>query len=326
MPIVVNSNASATSASFNLSRANDSLRSSLERLSSGKRINGSGDDAGGMAVAYKLESQSSRTSAMIQNTQNGLSFLQVQDGAMETVGKVVNRMAELRVMADDVTKNSSDIENYSKEFIELQIQLKQMKEQKFNGISLFAQTGHTLNGGGSKETGQYTPSNANPISYEKFGHQLLTSPDGVSNEGSISLNVINLEFVLSIGTLSGTGSGSDVDLGGLGNTGAGGGTQLTAQGYVSSILHVAVSQFTAVIEKIADARAENGAEQNRVMQAMELLQTNLTNMEAAHGRIVDTDVAHESTKYARHNVLVQAGAAMTAQANQLTNVALQLIG
>jgi flagellin len=62
------------------------------------------------------------------------------------------------------------------------------------------------------------------------------------------------------------------------------------------------------------------------MQAMELLQTNLTNMEAAHGRIVDTDVAHESTKYARHNVLVQAGAAMTAQANQLTNVALQLIG
>ena len=114
MPIVVNTNTSAITASFNLSRANDALRSSLERLSSGKRINGSGDDAGGMAVAYKLESQTARTNAMIQNTQNGLSFLQVQDGAMETIGKVVNRMAELRVMADDITKNSGDIENYSK--------------------------------------------------------------------------------------------------------------------------------------------------------------------------------------------------------------------
>lgn len=326
MPIVVNTNSSAVSASFNLSRANDALRSSLERLSSGKRINGAGDDAGGMAVAYKLESQASRTNAMIQNTQNGLSFLQVQDGAMETIGKVVNRMAELRVMADDVTKNSGDIENYSKEFIELQIQLGQMKQQKFNGISLFAQTGHTLNGNGSKETGYYTPSDSSPLAYEKFGHTLLTSPDGLSEEGSISLNVINLEFVLSIGTLSGTGSGSNVDLGGLGNTPGSGGVNLSSQGYITSILHVDVDQFTAVIEKIADARAENGAEQNRVMQAMELLQTNLTNMEAAHGRIVDTDIAYESTKYAKHNVLVQAGAAMTAQANQLTNIALQLLG
>ena len=326
MPIVVNTNTSAITASFNLSRANDALRSSLERLSSGKRINGAGDDAGGMAVAYKLESQTARTNAMIQNTQNGLSFLQVQDGAMETIGKVVNRMAELRVMADDITKNSGDIENYSKEFIELQIQLKQMKQQKFNGISLFAQTGHTSTFGGNTATGKYTPSDSSPLDYEKYGRTLLTSPDGVSNEGSISLNVINLEFVLSIGTLSGTGSGSDVDLGGLGNSAAGGGNQISSDGYITSILHVAASQFTAVIEKITDARAENGAEQNRVMQAMELLQTNLTNMEAAHGRIVDTDIAYESTKYARNNVLVQAGAAMTAQANQLTNVALQLIG
>ena len=79
MPVVVNSNASATSASFNLSRANDSLRKSLERLSSGKRINNAGDDAGGLAVAYKLNSKANRTTAILQNTQNGLSFLQVQD-------------------------------------------------------------------------------------------------------------------------------------------------------------------------------------------------------------------------------------------------------
>ena len=111
MPIVVNSNASATAASNNLSKANNALRASLERLSSGRRINSSRDDAGGMSVAYKLESRTTRTHATIQNAQNGLSFLQVQDGAMESIAKIANRMSELRVMADDVIKNSSDIEN-----------------------------------------------------------------------------------------------------------------------------------------------------------------------------------------------------------------------
>jgi flagellin len=326
MPIVVNSNASATSASMNLSRANDALRSSLERLSSGKRINSSRDDAGGMAVGYKLESRAIRTRATIQNVQNGLSFLQVQDGALETIAKVATRMSELRVLAEDVTKNSSDVENYSKEFIELQFQLQQTKQQKFNGISLFAQTGHTLKGSGTKGTGLYTPSDDSPVSYEIFQHTLLTHPDGESTAGSISLNVLNLEFVLFIGNLSGSGNGSGVDLGGLGNSPGGGGTQLTSRGFISSILHVSVGQFTSVIEKIADARAENGAEQNRALESIDLLQTNLSNMEAAQGRIMDTDVAYESTRYARQNVLVQASASMTAQANQLTNIALQLMG
>ena len=135
MPIVVNSNASATSASYNLSRANDALRKSLGRLSSGNRINSPADDAGGLAVAYKLDSKLNRTEAVIQNSQNALSFLQVQDGALATVGKVLDRMGELRTMAQDITKNSGDIENYSKEFVELQSQLSQIRQEKFNGIT-----------------------------------------------------------------------------------------------------------------------------------------------------------------------------------------------
>ena len=144
MPIVVNSNSSATTASFNLSRANDSLRKSLARLSSGKRIVDPADDAGGMAVAYKLDSKLSRTEAARQNLQNGISYLQVQDGALTTVAKIVDRMAELRTMANDVTKNTQDVENYSKEFIELQRQLNQIRHEKFNGISLFQVADHPL--------------------------------------------------------------------------------------------------------------------------------------------------------------------------------------
>ena len=104
MPIVVNSNTTATTASFNLSHANDALRKSIARLSSGKRIVNPADDAGGMAVAYKLESALKRTDAVRQNVQNGISFLQVQDGALATVGKILDRMAELRTMASDITK------------------------------------------------------------------------------------------------------------------------------------------------------------------------------------------------------------------------------
>ena len=113
-----------------------------------------------------------------------------------------------------------------------------------------------------------------------------------------------MQFTLSLGTTGDLGTGTTI----------------------TDITTVNVSQFTEVIERIANARAENGAEQNRVLQTIDLLQTNLTNIEAAHGRIMDTDVALESTRFARHNILVQASAAMTAQANQLTNVALQLIG
>jgi flagellin len=326
MPIVVNSNASATQASFNLSRANDSLRKSLARLSSGNRINSPADDAGGLAVAYKLNSKLNRTEAVIQNSQNALSYLQVQDASLQTVGKVLDRMAELRTMAADITKNSGDIENYTKEFMELQSQLNQIHKETFNGISLFGATASAaVTGELQKGEGTYLDASGNTVTFSTFSRELITHPDGQSASGSISLNVVNLQFVLSVGTLAANGTtGGGIDLGNIeGNQASSLGT---TGGFINNILNVNVSQFTAAIEKLADVRAENGAEQNRIMNSIDLLQTNMTNLEAAHGRIMDADIALESTRFARHNVLVQASAAMTAQANQLTNVALQLLG
>lgn len=326
MPIVVNSNASATEASFNLSRNNEALRKSLGRLSSGKRISNPADDAGGLAVAYKLNSTINRSYATIQNAQNSLSYLQVQDSALATTGKILDRMAELRTMAQDITKNSGDIENYSKEFIELQSQLRQIKEEKFNGISLFSVSAATT--GSSKAQlsttsgGVYVDANGASQTYNKFGRELITHPSGTSSNGSISLNVVNMQFVLSL-----NGTGRTQNLGGISN--AAGGIASTAMGddnFITKIRDVSVSEIINAIEKLADARAENGAEQNRIMNSINLLQTNVTNLEAAHGRIMDADIALESTRFARYNVLVQASAAMTAQANQMTNVALSLIG
>ena len=195
MPIVVNSNSSATTASFNLSRANDALRKSLGRLSSGNRINNPADDAGGLAVAYKLNSKVGRTSAIMQNTQNALSYLQVQDSGLQTAGKIVDRMAELRVMSQDITKNTQDIENYSKEFVELQSQLNQVSKEKFNGISLFASSSASeVNGILNKvEDTDAAAEKYGELAYDTFSRTLLTHDSGVSTSGSIKLNVVNFQ-------------------------------------------------------------------------------------------------------------------------------------
>ena len=328
MPLVVNTNSAATSASFNLSRANEALRKSLGRLSSGKRINSPADDAGGLAVAYKLNSKSNRTQGVIQNVQNSLSYLQMQDGSLETIGKILDRMAELRTMAQDITKNTGDIENYTKEFVELQGQLKQIKGETFNGVSLFAANGETGTSFGTdsnKTVTEVTTNGTQQLTFDKYSRTLYTHPSGQTNDGSISLNLINLEFVLSIGSLS---SGGDANLGdiGSGNATATANDGIGTDGFIDDILELSVGQLTRAIERVADARAENGAEQNRALGVLDMLESSLINLEAAHGRIMDADIALESTRFARHNVLVQAGAAMTAQANQLTNVALALLG
>lgn len=343
MPIVVNTNSAATTASFNLSRANEALRKSLGRLSSGNRITSPADDAGGLAVAYKLNSKANRTSAVMQNVQNALSYMQLQDSALQTVGKILDRIAELRTMAQDVTKSSSDIENYSKEFIELQSQLKQVKNDTFNGISLFSSGTYDV----SNDPTMIRADNGLDIAakdasaaaqFHKYGRTLYTHPGGQTNDGSISLNVVNLEYVLHMGklneqnrpywdTTNGVATATSVNLGDIdGDQASATDNGLNADGFVQSIMGVSLGQLTAAIERLADVRAENGAEQNRAMQVYDLLRTNLTNLEAAHGRIMDADIALESTRFARHNVLVQSGAAMTAQANQLTGIALSLLG
>ena len=324
MPIVVNTNASATAASYNLNKANNALMKSLARLSSGNRITQPSEDAGGLAVAYKLDATMKRTEAVLNNHQNALSYLQVQDGVLSTMGAIVNRMAELKTMSMDVTKNTSDIENYSKEFRELQSQLSQLRLEKFNGISLFsdaaADTGTNSNASASFS---FVDENneSSSVTYRSHSRTLNTHPSGLDADGSISINVVNLQWMLG---LDGTANSdlNDDNLAGL--TANSNNSGMTGDIF-TDITTISIYQFTHVIEKIADARAESGAEQQRINQSYELHQTNLVNLEAAHGRIMDADIALESTRFAKNNVLVQASASMTAQANQLSSIALTLL-
>ena len=147
MPITINSNASASYASFHLGRNQSALQKSLTRLSSGSRITQPIDDAGGLAVSLKLQSAITRLDGAQKNVQNAISFLEVQDGVLESAGKIMNRMIELKGLSTDVMKNSSDNANYNREFKDLQQQLFDMGALKFNGVSLFATT--TTRAGGT---------------------------------------------------------------------------------------------------------------------------------------------------------------------------------
>ena len=181
MPLVINTNTSATAASNHLDQNNLSLKKSLSRLSSGKRIVSSADDAGGLAVASKLNSTLFRNVRVRESLNNSLSFLQTQAGALQVVGKVLSRMTELKTHSLDISKNDQDYENYNKEFLELQGQLNQISRQKFNGISLFSTNNvmHPINttvvlrgmsdATISLGTGTATTPGGEPVSYDKFG-------------------------------------------------------------------------------------------------------------------------------------------------------------
>ena len=94
------------------------------------------DDAGGLAVGMKLQSSLKRAAASRMNTQNGISFLQMQDGVMKIAGEILDRMSELKSFYNDISKNATDRETYNHEFHELQ-ELNALKAQKLNGVSLF---------------------------------------------------------------------------------------------------------------------------------------------------------------------------------------------
>ena len=280
--ISINTNGAASAAAYNLSNVNVSLQKSLQRLSSGSRINSSYDDAGGLAVSMKLSAAIRRTEATQANVSNSIAFLETQDGVLKSADKIVSRMSELAQLANDVTKSTNDLALYQTEVTNLKGQLGLMLGESFNGISLFS-SGSTA-----------APATATTLS-------VVTSQDGAQ---SIGITQANLG---SVGFYVGTASGSGIDISSA--TGA----------------KAAISTVNAAIQNLAQLRAYNGSEQSRLSFAADTLSINKTNLESANSRIIDVDVAEESSKLARFNILQQAGTAMLAQANQSTQSILRLL-
>ena len=115
MTLSINTNIAATRASKYLATNHQNLQKSLDRLSSGKRITSASDDAGGLAVSMKLEHSINGLEGAAKNISNAISLLQVQDGILDSAGQIVSRMGELKSMYSDVTKSSTDKNNYNDE-------------------------------------------------------------------------------------------------------------------------------------------------------------------------------------------------------------------
>jgi len=288
MSVVINTNSAATSAAYNLSNTNVNLQRSLNRLSSGSRINSAYDDAGGLAVSMKLSASIRRTDATLANVNNSIAFLQTQDGVIKTADKILSRMSELATLSQDVTKSTSDLALYNTELSQLKGQLNLMLKEEFNGISLF-KAGVTPDGDG--EAMDVDPTLT-----------VVASHDGDQTIGITQVDLNQIVFDITDDT-----SSTVMNIGS--NTGA----------------QAAVTTIQAAIQNLATLRANNGAEQSRLTFAADMLAVNKTNLEAANSRILDVDVADESTKLARYNILQQAGTAMLAQANQSTQSILRLI-
>lgn len=142
--LVINTNSGASDAAANLNRSSKLLQQSLIQLSSGFKINRPGDDAGGMAVSMKMEAAMKRNTAANNNVGNAVSFLQTQDGALSTVGEVLERISELKLLNEDATKSTTDKANYDTEFTQLKGQLVNLQGEKFNGVSIFANSTTTF--------------------------------------------------------------------------------------------------------------------------------------------------------------------------------------
>lgn len=309
MPLTINTNATAARASMHLNKNTEALRKSLSRLSSGSRITQPMDDAGGLAVSMKLESSIARLAGAHKNVQNAISFLEVQDGVLDSAGKVVNRMIELKGLSQDVMKNTSDIANYNREFQDLQVQLHDMTAVQFNGVSMFAQFSSETAG----TEGKFGDLNLdNTVS-------IFVSADG-STGPTVSVGKAMLLSALTLDTV--TLAASEFSNAGTGNV------RSFAAANISNAINLAdvsVGVFTRALENVATLRADNGASMSRLSFASDNISTTKTNMEAANGRIIDVDIAQESTRMAKYNILVQASASMLAQANSSSDVALMLI-
>jgi len=329
MTLQISTNTAASKASFYLAQSQKRLSQTLDRLSSGKRLTSPVQDPGSLAVAMKLEAAINRISGAVNNVNNGISFLEVQDGMLETAGRIVDRMSELKGLASqDPMKSEQDQASYDNEFRDLQMQLYDIANMKFNGVSLFANFT-------SDATGVVTSTEAifNAGSQDLSRDNSLTIYTSAEGSGGSRVSVHRL-LLLSALTVN-----QNTDIVGnewsLANNTAG--TQEI--GYTTepltfasqnlsdtlSLKQISVNVITKALENISYLRAQNGASGSRLYFSSDSLAKQKTNMRAALGRIVDADIAEETTNLAKYQVLSQAAASMLSQANSNTEIALMLI-
>ncbi len=284
----INTNFASLSAQRNLASNSTGLQQSIERLSSGLRVNSAKDDAAGLAIAERMNAQIKGMNVAERNANDGISYSQTADGALGKISDNMQRMRELSVQAKNGTLNATDRANLNTEYTNLA-----------NEVGRIA-TGTTFNGNAVFSAANKT----------------TTLQIGAGNAASDSLNV-NL-------TDTGAAAGNDLQTALGGTTQA---AIATAFGQIDTVANAttAVTTLDTNINTVTSVRATVGATLSRLDQVVSSLDRQSTDLSAARGRIMDADFAKETANLTRNQILQQAGTAMLAQANQLPNQVLSLL-
>lgn len=266
--MVINTNISALTGARQLAESSTLLSKSLARLSSGSKLTSAADDAAGLAMSIRFDAQTSRLNAAQSNVSNAVSYAQTQDGFLQKVGKALDRMSELSLLAQDATKTDGDRNLYNAEFSKLASYINDLATKDFNGVTLFDGTG--LN-----------------VTTDAEGKTVTTT--GVNLTGAAYSTATSA----NVGTVAGAVA--------------------------------ALTSVKAAITQLTVDRANVGANISMLNSYNDQLGVLKDNIVSANSRIKDVDVAQESATYAKYNILVQAGTAMLAQANQAPQAALKLL-
>jgi flagellin len=284
--MTINTNIVSLNAQRNLNKSQSSLAVSMQRLSSGMRVNSAKDDAAGLAIAERMNAQVKGMNVAARNANDGISLAQTAEGALGAVGDALQRMRELAVQSRNSTNSDSDKDSLDKEFGELAKEIQRvLGGTTFNGKAILGAQAATL----TFQVGANT-----------------TSDD------SISIATSDMTTLAAITTLAGTD-----------NAGTGRAT-IDSTANAAAIATV-IANIDSAIDVVNSQRATMGASQNRFDAVISNLQTSVENQSAARSRIMDADFAAETASMSRAQILQQAGTAMVAQANQLPQQVLKLL-
>ena len=287
MPQVINTNIASLNAQRNTAMSQSSLAVSMQRLSSGLRVNSAKDDAAGLAIAERMNAQVRGSQVAIRNANDGISLAQTAEGALSKVGDALQRMRELAVQSRNATNTSADKDSLDKEFGELAKEIQRvLGGTTFNGKAVLATSA------AGTQTFQV---GANTTANDRI--DIVTTDMTTATE------------ITQIAGTDNTGAGRAV----IDNTAAG------------SAIDTVITNIDTALDKVNGERATLGASQNRFDAVISNLQVAVENQSASRSRIMDADFAQETANLSRAQILQQAGNTMVAQANQLPQQVLALL-
>ena len=339
---VINTNVSATLASNAITRNDRAMSTAMERLSTGLRINSAADDAAGLAISARMQSQVKGLEQAARNANDGISMLQVAEGAVSEISNILSRMKELAVQSASGTYAQSDRDALNLEFQQLMGEIERIsKNTEWNGISI-------LNGGKVNNADHYAAATS-----------VATTVDLQVGSGSGQTMTVTLkswvpevawaaEDTIALADAAGDNDSTNAvtaygdaifayDSGGASNAPDNAqqgvqfstGTDLTVDKYIditsAGNASDVINQLDKAITAAAAERATYGAFINRLEYASDNLMNVAQNTDASRSRIEDADYAAETSELARTQIIAQASTAMLAQANQSKQSVLALL-